>query len=140
MILMVSGILSAPGSLSFWEVVEYVSEAVVGLGCVGEYIAEYTGWRTEGERHILGRRSLIFLIIGIGVGLLSLIQTNALSGNEIQSLGEQAEEAGKKARLAIETSESAVEESGQAVTASDAALSKSNKAEGAASNALTLAQ
>lgn len=140
MILTVSEILSAPGSLSFWEAVEYVSEAVVGLGCVGEYIAEYTKWRTEDERHILGRRSLIFLIIGIGVGLLSLIQTNALSGKEIGSLGEQAEEASKKAKLAIDSADAAIAKSGQAVAASGGALSKSGKAEEVAANALALAR
>src|ERR1035437_2659560 len=79
MILTPSDVASSSRWLSFWEVIEYASEAVVFLGCVGEFIAEYTKWRTEEYRHALGRRSLVFLTLGIGIGLLSLIQTNALS-------------------------------------------------------------
>jgi hypothetical protein len=95
---------------------------------------------TDEQRHTLGRRSLILLILGIGTGLWSLIQTNALSGEVIGSLGEQAEEAGKKASLATRSSDSALARSAQAVTVSGDALSKSGKAETAASNALNLAR
>jgi len=32
----------------FWELAEYVSEALVGIGCLGEYIAEYSKWPRNG--------------------------------------------------------------------------------------------
>jgi hypothetical protein len=128
---------------SFWELAEYVSEALVGIGCLGEYIAEYSKWPpkwTDEQRHRLGRRSLILLIVGIGAGLVSLVQTNALSGEVIGSLGEQVEEAGRKAKLLADSTNAVLLRSGQAVTSSEKALAQSGKAEGASSNALALAR
>ncbi|MGD0500934.1 MAG: hypothetical protein ABSC23_21175 [Bryobacteraceae bacterium] len=139
MILTPSEVASISAWSTFWEVCEYVAEAVVFLGCVGEFIAEYTNVRTEHWRHTLGRRSLIILTLGIGAGLFSLIKTNALAGQVIGSLGEQAERAGKKAQLATDVSNTAILRSGQAAGASENAASRAKKAEGSASNALTLA-
>jgi hypothetical protein len=113
------------------------------IGCFGEYIAEYAKWPakwTEEQKHRLGRRSLILLIIGIGAGLLSLIQTNALSGEVIGSLGEQGEEAGRKVKLLADSTNAALLKSSQAVTSSENALLQSSNAEGASSNALSLAR
>ena len=90
MSLTASEVASIAGKLSFWEFIEYASEALVFLGCAGEFVAEYTKWRTEQYRHTLGRRSLLFLTLGIGAGLFSLIQTNALSGQVIGALGTKA--------------------------------------------------
>lgn len=135
-----SDVASASRWLSFWEIIEYTSEAVVFLGCVGEFVAEYTKWRTEEYRHALGRRSLVFLTLGIGMGLLSLIQTNALSSVVLESLGQKAERVGKTAQLASETADAAIFKSTQATAASGDAISTSNKAEGIASNALVLAR
>jgi hypothetical protein len=129
--------------LAFWEVAEYVSEALVGIGCFGEYVAEYAKWPaswTEEQKRRLGRRSLILLIIGIGSGILSLIQTNALSGHVIGSLGEQAQDAGKKIELATGSSDTALKNSRQAIAASKVAMAQSGKAQGAASNAFALAR
>src|SRR5579871_1350061 len=108
MIVSPSEVISAARWSSFWEFCEYASEALVCFGCVGEYVAEYTKWRTEDARHALGRFSLVVLILGLGTGLLSLIKTNALSGVIIGSLGEQAEQAGKKAQQASDTSSAAI--------------------------------
>lgn len=127
------GVISISGWLSLWEFVEYASEAAVGLGCLGEYIAEYTNWRTEEKRRVLGRRSLLILILGIGVGIVSLIQTNALSSKAIESLGKQAAQAGEIAKLASETSDSALVKAKSAETLAE-------KSEGMASNALILAR
>ena len=74
------------------------------------------------------------------MGLLSLIQTNALSSVVLESLGQKAERVGKKAQLAGETADAAIIKSAQATSASGDAVSTSNKAEGAASNALVLAR
>jgi hypothetical protein len=128
--------------LVFWEVAEYVSEALVGLGCFGEYVAEYAKWPaswTEDQKRRLGRGSLVLLICGIVFGIVSLIQTNALSGQVIGSLGEQVKEAGKKVELATDSIDTALRNSEQAKSASEIAKGESTKAQGAASNALALA-
>jgi hypothetical protein len=140
MILTPSEVASIAAWSTFWEVCEYIAEAVVFLGCVGEFIAEYTNVQTEHWRHALGRRSLIILTLGIGAGLFSLIKTNALAGQVIGSLGEQAGQAGKKAQLATDVSNTAILRSGQAAVVSGDAASKASKAEGSASNALALAR
>jgi hypothetical protein len=143
MILTPSEVASLSASLSFWEIGEYISEALVALACFGEYVASFTTWFTKGDRDRqkrLEKRSTLLLIFALSSGLLCLVQTNELSGRVIGSLGEQAEKANEKARLAIELSDTAVTKSGQAVSASGNALLKSGKAEGAASNALALAR
>ena len=119
---MIRGVLdvaSAPNWVAIWEYCEYGSEVVVCLGCVGEYIAEYSKWRTEEARHSLGRRSLIVLILGLGFGLFSLIKTNALAGQLIASLGKQAEQTGAKVQLASNISVAALDKSKKANTVSD---------------------
>jgi hypothetical protein len=129
--------------LSFWEYGEYVSEAAVVLGCIGEYIAEYAGWArtrwTSEQLHALGRRSLFILTVGIGMGLLSLIKTNTLSGEVITSLGEQATEASQKAGKALSDADAAAIRSATAVKDSGDAINKSKAATEAASIASGLA-
>jgi hypothetical protein len=123
-----------------WEFCEYASEAVVGLGCLGEYIAEYTQWRTEQWRHTLGRRSLVFLIVGIGAGIVALIETNTLAGRAMESVGQQAEEASRRASSASRTANDAVSKSNLAEAASGRAIDKSEKATASASGAIVLAR
>lgn len=132
-------VASAAKWSAVWESCEYASEALVFFGCVGEYIAEYTDWRTEEIRHSLGRRSLILLILGLGTGLFSLIKTNALAGQIIGSLGEQVQTAGEKAQRASEALGTAISKAAQAETASTSALSNSREAQTSASSALTIA-
>ena len=110
------------------------------LACIGELVAEYSKLRNEAWRHSLGRRSLITLILGLGLGLLSLVKTNSLSGIVIDSLGNQIEEAGKKAQQASDASNSAISKSRQAEENSSNALFSSGKAHTAASTALFLAR
>jgi hypothetical protein len=124
----------------FWEISEYASEAIVCLGCIGEYVAEYTEWSTSEARHSLGRRSLIVLILGLAAGLLSLIKTNNLSGVEIESLGQRFTRVSKAAKLAGDSADSATLKATHANNTSDGALIGANKAEGTASNALTIAR
>ncbi len=73
-------------SLEFWEVIEYLAEGFVILGCVGEYIADFTKYRTEEWRHRLSRFSLLVLTVALAVELSALVRTNALSGQEIALL------------------------------------------------------
>jgi len=143
MILTPPEVASLSESLSFWENGEYISEALVALACIGEYVASFTTWFTKGDKdrqHRLEKRSTLLLISALSLEILCLVRTNELSGRVIGSLGEQAEKANEKAVLAIDSSDTAVTKSGQAVSASGDALLKSGKAEGAASNALTLAR
>ena len=53
MILTPSEVASIAAWSTFWEICEYISEGVVFLGCVGEFIAEYTKVRTDEWRHSL---------------------------------------------------------------------------------------
>jgi hypothetical protein len=140
MILIAPDVASAAKSSAIWEGCQYASEGLVFLGCVGEYVAEYTKWRTEETRHSLGRQSLIVLILGLGLGLFSLIKTNALAGLIIASLGEQVEQAGAKVERVSASLETALSKSTQAETASSAALGNSTKAQASASDAMTLAR
>jgi hypothetical protein len=127
--------------LSFWEAAEYISETLVALGCFGEYVAEYTNWlKTDERKHTLGRRSLIVLILGISVGLLSLIKTNALSGEVIGSLGDQSQAAGDKAVKASIDADAAIGKVKAASEEADAAKLESGKAKESASAAESLAR
>ena len=140
MILSAPDIASAAKWPAIWEFVEYASEGLVFLGCVGEYVAEYTEWSTAEVRHRLGRRSLAILILGLGAGLFSLIKTNALAGEIIGSLGTHVEQAGEKAQRVSESLDMALSKASQAEMASSVALSNSTKAQASASDALTAAQ
>lgn len=140
MILGASDIASAARWSAIWEACEYASEGLVLLGCAGEYIAEYTKWRTEVARHSLGRRSLIILILGLGSGLFSLIKTNALAGVIIASLGEQVEHAGEKAERVAGSLDAALSKTNQALSTSSDAVSNSIKAQKSASDALGTAR
>ncbi len=126
--------------LSFWEIAEYASETLVALGCFGEYVAEYTKWlATEDQRLVLGKRSLVVLILGISFGLLALIQTNALSGRVIGSLGEQSEEASRKSAKAITDSDNAMGKAKTSLGEADAAKTESDKAKFIAGQAESVA-
>jgi hypothetical protein len=128
--------------IGFWEYCEYGSELLVCLGCVGEYVAEYTEWRTKDFRSSLGKRSLVVLILGLGGGLFSLVRTNALAGVAIASLGEQSKSALTQAQ---QSATAAKDVSGQletlsikaktALDNSTTALGKSEKANSAAKQA-----
>jgi len=126
MTLALSELEAASRWASLWEIGEYLGEAIVLLGCIGEFVAEYTKIRTDAWRHTLGRRSLIFLILGLGLGLLSLIKTNALSGIVITSLGNQIEDAGKKTERASDVANAALSTAGKAVDNSGIAEDKAN--------------
>lgn len=65
-----------------WEVLEYVGEAFVFIGVVGEIVAE---WR-EPYRLRLGRVSSLILIVGLAVSLAALIGTNEYFNGTIAKL------------------------------------------------------
>lgn len=45
-----SEVASLSRELSYWEYGEYICAALVTLGCIGEYIANFTNWLTDGVR------------------------------------------------------------------------------------------
>ncbi|MGA2135477.1 MAG: hypothetical protein ABSH50_24575, partial [Bryobacteraceae bacterium] len=135
-----SEVASIARRLSFWEFAGYASEALVALGCFGEYVAEYTQWSTEEIRHSLGRRSLLLLIFGISSGLLSLIQTNALSGEVIGSLGDQAKAASETSAKAVRDANAAIGKVKTASDEADSAKRESAKARYAAGQSEALAR
>lgn len=101
MILPESEVASLKTALRCWEWFGYISTAVVGLGCVGEFIAEFTSLpRSDRCKHKLARLSLMILILGIAGELLSAVRTSQLSGQVIANIEERAANAEQKAEEA----------------------------------------
>jgi hypothetical protein len=92
-----SDVASLDALLSWWERVEYVSEVFVILGCVGEFIAEFTKLRTEEWRRQLSKISLLVLTAALAVELGALFRTNGISGEEIALLNGVAADAWTRA-------------------------------------------
>jgi hypothetical protein len=111
-------------SLSVWEVVEYAAEAFVILGCVGEFIADFTRVKTEAWRHHLGRLSLLILIAALGVELVALVRSNTLAGREIALLNGVAAEAGNRAA----TANARVKEAEAEIASAEARIAEANRA------------
>jgi hypothetical protein len=97
-----SDIVSLDALLSRWEAAEYAAEAFVIVGCVGEFIAEFSQIRTQEWRHQLGKISLLVLISALALELGALVRTNVLSGQEIARLNGTAADAIARAANAEE--------------------------------------
>jgi hypothetical protein len=131
-----SEVASLTTALSRWELAEYICAAFVTIGCIGEYVAEFTNWLTNGEKNRkerLAKRSTLLLIAALSLELICLVRTNTLSGTVIGSLEEKAGEAATKAQQALGDSSVAITQSGKAVD-------ESGQAKTSASNALVLAR
>jgi hypothetical protein len=112
MILTDSEVRSLKAILNWWEWFGYVSTAIVFLGCVGEFIAEFTRVaKREESKHKLSRLSLIILILGIAGELLGAVRTSQLSGQLIanieQRAGDAEQRAGEANKLASENEKEA---------------------------------
>jgi hypothetical protein len=105
---------SVSTSLTRWEWTEYIAEAFVVLGCLGELVAE-VGEKWLGERRSkrLERWSTVVLILALMVSLKALVRTNELSGFVIGSLGDKADRADAKAQTALADSATASGEAAQ---------------------------
>lgn len=93
MLLTSSDVAALDGLLSWWENAEYIAEAFVILGCIGEFAVECTRIGKRGWSHQLSRLSLLVLIVALSFGLIALSRTNHLSGQEIALLNGVAAEA-----------------------------------------------
>jgi hypothetical protein len=108
MILPSSEIASLDSAVSCWELVEYIAEAFVILGCVGEFVAEFTTWLPKepiDRRPQCGRLSLLVLIAALAVELTALVGTNILSAKLMALLELQAAQANERAAQANERTE-----------------------------------
>jgi hypothetical protein len=116
-------ILTAPDasalatSLERWELAEYTACALVALGCIGEFIAEFTRWWTGGieeKKHRLAKLSTLLLIAALAFELVCLVKTNSISGQLIGSLSDKATNADTKAQSALGKSGAAETKAGDA--------------------------
>jgi hypothetical protein len=123
MILAPSESLIIARSLGRWEAAEYVCAALVTLGCVGEFIAEFTHWFTgevKERKERLAKYSTLLLIFALAAELVCLVKTNQLSGMMIAALNQ---EAGAARRAASESDERAATAEEQAAAANRTAES-----------------
>ena len=72
--------------MAFWEIAEYIGEALVFVGVVGEV---YAGW-SEHEKKSLEKKSSLVLIVGLAISLAALIKTNEGFNGTIAVLNCQA--------------------------------------------------
>jgi hypothetical protein len=103
--------------LWWWEFGEYTSEAIVILGCAGEFIAEFTDRLTSGDeakKRSLSKLSLLILIAGLATGLACLMGATVTSGRIIGSLNEEAGQARLDAGHADERASKAEKEAADA--------------------------
>jgi hypothetical protein len=140
MILTASDVSSLSTMLARWELAEYIAEAFVVLGCLGELVADI-GERWLGERRgkHLERWSTIVLILALMVSLTSTVRTNELSGFVIGSLGDKADEADAKAQTALKDSANASAEAARAKSTAETSSATADKAARSANGALTIA-
>lgn len=117
-------------SLLFWEITGYVCTSVVILGCVGEYVAEFTDKpKTEERRRKLSRLSLIILTVGIAGELLTAIQSSRISSQVIYDLEGTVQSAKQSAQDAAGAAARAKIAADDAETKSDSAMDKSSDAQ-----------
>src|SRR5689334_1534438 len=94
MTLAASDVASLKLALGCWEWAEYLSTAVVFIGCLGEFFAEFMPYPSGDKRkHKLARLSLILVIAGIAGELLATVKTSQLSGLVIANVEAQAGDA-----------------------------------------------
>jgi hypothetical protein len=79
--------------MDLWECMEYVGEALVFVGVVGEVFAE---WH-EPECKRLAKASSLVLIVGLGLSLAALVETNEYFNGTIASLNLKSSQANERA-------------------------------------------
>jgi len=76
-----------------WEILEYVGEALVFIGVVGEVFAE---WR-EPHRDTMAKASSVVLVVGLALSLAALIGTNEYFNTTIAGLNLKSSQANERA-------------------------------------------
>lgn len=80
-------------ALDWWNVLEYLTTAIVFIGAIGESIAELSSLpflTVEKNKRRLAVTSACLLIIGLGGELLSVFRTSQLSGQLIAQLMQES--------------------------------------------------
>jgi hypothetical protein len=125
-------------STEFWEWVEYVAEAIVVIGAVGEFLTEFEyilkGENQKSLRHRTGKLAAIVLIVGLAIELGALVRTNQLSSRTLASLYQEAKGAEDDAVIARKE---AVKSDDRAQTAFSAARLAQDRADNAEKQAGT---
>jgi hypothetical protein len=103
-----SDVASLKLALDWWEWAEYVSTGVVFIGCVGEFVTEFTRFSNlETTRHRAARLSLVLVIAGIAGELCATVRTSELSGQIIAYVERNASDAKASAETAADASKRA---------------------------------
>jgi hypothetical protein len=99
---MIGFLKSVYEALTFWEWVEGLATLAVLIGCIGEYLADFTDVpRNEAARVGFRKRSLILLICGLAIETLAMSRTFQISAREITHL-ENETAAAKKATVELQ--------------------------------------
>jgi hypothetical protein len=110
-----SEVASLKSALGWWEWAEYVSTGIVFVGCIGEFIAEFTRIsQRENIRHTVARLSLALVIAGIAGELCATVKTSQLSGQIIAYVEQNAADAKTSADSAADASKRASDAAGEA--------------------------
>jgi hypothetical protein len=117
---------SLASKLGFWEHAEYVAEAFVIIGCIGELVADLASGLDERAQKMLERWSTTVLIVALVISLIALVRTNILSGSVIEALGETARTAAGNASKAVTDSGTAILQSSKAKAAADAVAAETD--------------
>ena len=92
--------------LDRWQIVEYAASAVVIVGVLGEYLAEFHVLKdNEERRRTVAKLSTLVLLAGLAVELLGLVRTSQLSEITIARLNDEAEDARNLAAQAQQSAE-----------------------------------
>jgi hypothetical protein len=123
MILTAQDASTLAATLECWERAEYVACALVTVGCIGEFIGEFTDLCTGGvqeRKDQLKKLSTLLLISALAFELVCLYKTNHISGLLIGSLSDKATTAETKAQSAMDKSSLAENQASAAQLKTDA--------------------
>lgn len=101
-------VTSLKSVLGWWEWAEYISTGIVFIGCIGEFVAEFTRISDrETMRHKVARLSLALVIGGIAGELCATVKTSESSGEIIAYVDHNASDAKTSADNAANASKRA---------------------------------
>jgi hypothetical protein len=91
-------IASLISSADWWEVAGYVATAIVGIGVIGESVADFTTWlKPRALRRKVEKTSALVLIVGIALEIFTQAESNKANSLAVAALNDRA----AKAELAL---------------------------------------
>jgi len=101
--------------LDRWQAVQYVASAIVIVGALGGYLAEFHILRdNEEQRRTVAKLSTLVILAGLAIELLGLVRTSQLSEITIARLNDEAGSARREAGRANERAGKAIERAARA--------------------------